>query len=153
MSTKLKSPRGTGPRGASRAKPPAPDVPALVRGRAVTLVGRLASMSRHEFVELVEAHGGRYALGIPGEVAPLLVVGQKDLPLTSAGTLPEKLRLVRVKQQREGTNVVVLTEDQFLTGLGLEQYRKASDSSTAPPRFARSWASRPAASARGSRRG
>src|SRR5687768_12788040 len=100
-----------------------PDVKQLIRGRWVALAGRLASMSRDEFAELVEAHGGHHAVAGAAAGVSLVVVGQKDWPLTRDGTLPDVLRKTRVMQRRESARIVVLSEDAFLQALGLDQYR------------------------------
>ena len=39
------------------------DLSSLMRGKYVTYTGRLASMGHDDFVEIVEAHGGRYGPG------------------------------------------------------------------------------------------
>ena len=104
---------------------PRPDLRPLIRGRYVALTGRLASMSRDEFAELVEAHGGHHALGGPAAGVALVVVGQKDWPLTRDGTLDPILRKTRILQRRERVRIVVVSEDQFLEALGLDQYRQS----------------------------
>ncbi|HZN65300.1 MAG TPA: tetratricopeptide repeat protein [Tepidisphaeraceae bacterium] len=106
----------------------ASDLRPLIRGRYVLLSGRLASMTRDEFVEIVEAHGGNFTNGGPrgpGAGVALVVVGQKDWPLARDGTLPDVLRRTRVMQRRKHARILVLSEEQFLASLGLDQYQES----------------------------
>jgi tetratricopeptide (TPR) repeat protein len=102
-------------------QPPLPDVRQLVRGRYVALAGRLASMTRDDFVELVEAHGGRLASGGPAAGVALVVIGQKDWLLSKDGLLNNVLRQARVMQRRRRAPLVVMSEEQLLASLGLER--------------------------------
>lgn len=114
----------SGPSGPSEGSPL--DVPALVRGRAVTFTGRLASMTPGDFADLVKSFGGRYAVGSTiGPGVSLVVVGGRDWPLTPAGTLTTQLRQARLLRRRGEADVAVLSEEQFVAGLGLEAHREA----------------------------
>lgn len=100
------------------------DVPSLIRGRAVVLVGRPASMTRGEFAELVSANGGR-AENFVGRGVAVIVIGQRDWPVTDAGTLREPLRVARNFIRNENRRFHIISEQQFLTALGLESYRES----------------------------
>ena len=101
------------------------DLSSLMRGKYVTYTGRLASMGHDDFVEIVEAHGGRYG---PGAKLPraggLLVIGEEGWPLTKDGTLAAPLRQARILKRKENVKTKVLSEEQFLAGLGLEDHRE-----------------------------
>src|SRR5688572_31665271 len=98
---------------------PGQDLSSLIKGRYVTYTGRLGSMSHDDFVEIVEAHGGRYALsGKFGRAVALLVIGAEEWPLTPSGTLVTSLRHARILKRKEGVRTKVLSEEQFLAGLG-----------------------------------
>jgi len=112
------------PRATAIPSAPPPDVKELIRGRYIALAGTLASMSREEFVEIVEAHGARVVFGPPAAGVALLVVGQKDWLLNKDGTLDLRLRQTRVRQRRGDVRLAVTSEDQFLAALGLERYRE-----------------------------
>lgn len=99
------------------------DIPSLIRGRYVALVGRPASMSWQEFTELVEANGGRYTPWVRRGVA-LVVVGQRDWPLTSRGMLPDNLRIARRLIRDEHANIRIVSEEVFVTELGLDAHRQ-----------------------------
>ena len=102
------------------------DVPGLIRGRSVTLVGRPMSMSRHEFIELLRANGASYQADLWRGVR-VVVVGQRDWPPTDRGALPMKLRQARGYMRSEHAQITILSEGQFLAGLGLEAYRENSE--------------------------
>ena len=99
------------------------DVPSLIRGRYVTSVGHFASMTREEFIELLEANGGKHTPRVARGVAAV-VVGQRDWPLAADGALPEPLRQVRNLIRNERSRIRVISEEQFLSALGLESYRQ-----------------------------
>jgi tetratricopeptide (TPR) repeat protein len=101
------------------------DVRALVRGKTVAFVGRLASMTREQFADVVASFGGTYSHGPGlGVAASVVVLGQESLPLTRDGDLLRGLRMARVMQRRGGRRITVLPEEQFLAGLGLESHRE-----------------------------
>jgi tetratricopeptide (TPR) repeat protein len=101
------------------------DVRALVRGKSVAFVGKLASMTREQFADVVASFGGQYSHGPGlGAAAHVVVLGQENLPLTRDGDLLRGLRMARVMQRRGGRRITVLPEEQFLAGLGLESHRE-----------------------------
>jgi hypothetical protein len=55
----------------------------------------------------------------------MMVVGQKDWPLTGDGMLIDALREARVLNRRRETHITILSEEQFLAGLGLEAERES----------------------------
>jgi tetratricopeptide (TPR) repeat protein len=100
------------------------DLAALIRNKAVTYVGHLATMTHEQFVEIVEARGARYSrsdqqLGV-GVI--LLVIGQNDWPILRYGGLPERLRRARVIQDRVHSKLTIVSEREFLEGLALREY-------------------------------
>ncbi|HEY2584461.1 MAG TPA: tetratricopeptide repeat protein [Tepidisphaeraceae bacterium] len=99
------------------------DVPSLIRGKYVALVGRPASMTRAEFFDLLEANGGRPARRV-GRGVSVVVVGQRDWPVGEDGMLPQPLRDARHLIRRERSPMRILSEAQFLSALGLESYRE-----------------------------
>lgn len=102
------------------------DIPSLIRGRYVALVGRPASMTVHEFYELLAANGAKPAMRVARGVS-MVVVGQKDWPPTRDGLLPEGLRRVREFGRNENLKLKVVSEEQFLSALGLSEYRKNAE--------------------------
>src|SRR5687768_1484139 len=124
-STKGATP-GKGATPASPHEEPAEiDVRALVRGKSVAYVGKLASMTREQFADVVASFGGQYSNGPAlGAAAAVVVLGQESLPLTRDGDLLRGLRMARVMQRRGGRRITVLPEEQFLAGLGLESHRE-----------------------------
>jgi len=104
------------------AKPDA-NLAQLIKGRSVVLTGKLASMSRQDFVELVESYGGRVSLTLAAGTA-LIVVGQRSWPLHESGWLPETLRKARVMIKKGGARLKILPEEKFLAELGLESHRQ-----------------------------
>jgi tetratricopeptide (TPR) repeat protein len=100
------------------------DVAGLLRGGIVTSTGRLASMTHEEFVQLIESYGGRWSPAVRDEDdIALLVVGQQDWPLTREGMLTQALRDAHAIAHRK-SDLVVLSEERFLDGLGLESARE-----------------------------
>ena len=98
-----------------------PDVAALLRRGPVMLVGRLASLTREDFDALVGSFGGKRTFWLSRSVS-LVVVGQRDWPLTADGTLPPNLRVLRAwgRTHAERHTATVLSEDQFLEVVGLQ---------------------------------
>lgn len=97
----------------------------LAEGGRVTCVGRLASLTPDQFEDVVHAYGGEVAPAFSGPVrgVRLVVLGQEQLALGPDGTPPEYLRKLRLAKKREGWSYpVVLTEEQFLEGLGLREH-------------------------------
>ena len=102
------------------------DLPTLIRGRSVALSGRLASMSREQFIDLLEANGARYS-GVVGRGTAAVVVGQKDWPVTRDGVLPPMLRTARKLIRHEHSGIRVVAEDAFLAALGAEAYKENTE--------------------------
>ena len=102
------------------------DVASLISGGLVSSTGRLASMAHDEFVQLIETYNGKFiqASGCD-QTLSLLVVGQQDWPLTRDGTLTPTLREARIATERNGSHLTILSEEQFLDGLGLEAERES----------------------------
>ena len=100
------------------------DIPSLIRGRCVMAVGRFASMNRQELSDLLDANGARYTVNL-GRGVSVVIVGQQDWPVTANGTLPEALRAVRRLIRHEKSGIRVVSEEQFLTALGLSAYRES----------------------------
>jgi tetratricopeptide (TPR) repeat protein len=91
-----------------------------LRGATVCYVGRLATMTHEEFLDVVSRHGGNY-----GEVRDrgIMVVGEGDWPLSGGGdSLDKKLRTLERLEQRAEGGVEVIGEEQFLEGLGLHAH-------------------------------
>jgi tetratricopeptide (TPR) repeat protein len=96
---------------------PAPDK-ALLQGKQVAFTGRLASMTRAEAADLIQAHGGRFTATL-NRFTSLLVVGQDGWPFENDGRLSSKLRKAR-SLQRNRVEITVLTEEELFARLGLE---------------------------------
>src|SRR5437867_8342654 len=88
-------------------------------GREVVLVGRLASLSRAEAFERIAAAGGRLA-DRPGERTAWVVVPDGGVPLNEDGALSGPLDEAR-RRIEAGQALLVLSEDEFLTRLGLSE--------------------------------
>jgi tetratricopeptide (TPR) repeat protein len=71
----------------------------------------------------VEANGGHYSRWMSRAVS-VVVVGHQEWPLTGHGRLRETLRDARRLMSHERQRVRVLSEDEFLSALGLEHYRQ-----------------------------
>ena len=91
-----------------------------LKGKRVTFTGRLASMNRAEAVALVRAHGGIFVSNLSRRTS-MLVVGQDGWPLQKDGRLTSKLRCARAFE-RAGQRITILSEEEFLTRLGLEAH-------------------------------
>ena len=98
------------------------DLREFIRNRAVTSIGRFASMSQREFEDLIKECGGRYvSRRTRPEMLSLVVIGEAEWPLDRSGTLWEYLREARVCKRREGYQFRILSEKLFLEGLGLRE--------------------------------
>jgi tetratricopeptide (TPR) repeat protein len=100
-----------------------PDVRSLVHKRTVACVGKLASMTREQFADVIATLGGTFtnSVGGPGRGVSLIVIGQKDWPIGRSGQVWPYLRQARVKKRREGYRFTVLSERLFLEGLGMRE--------------------------------
>jgi len=99
--------RHAAPRSAAAGSSPATadtdDLRAFLRNRAVTSIGRFASMSQQEFEDLIKDCGARYvSRRTRPDALALVVIGEAEWPLDRSGTLWEYLREARVCKRREG---------------------------------------------------
>jgi len=116
-------------------------------GEEVAITGRLASMTRAEARERIEAAGACYAAS-PGPDTRFLFVGQDGPPLGEDGRLTRALREAR-RLQREGRPLEILGEEELLGRLGMAErcedlHRLYTTAQLArilsvPPRRVRSW--------------
>jgi len=90
---------------------------ALLEGKTVVFLGRLASMSRREASQLVRRHGG-VVVERPGPDVNLVVVGEHDLPLSADGDSDEWLD-GPTREAAEQGRLEILGETQFWPRLGL----------------------------------
>ena len=90
-----------------------------LEGLAVTITGRLASMSREEAIERVALAGGAYVQA-PSEDTALLVIGAGGPPLGEDGRPTQAIEEAR-RLQAEGADVRMIPEEEFLDLLGLHQ--------------------------------
>ena len=88
-------------------------------GLEVAIAGSLASLSREEALERLGSNGARL-VPFPTERTALLVVGQAGIPLGDDGGLARPLREARAFQER-GSPIEIITEEEFLARLGLEE--------------------------------
>jgi tetratricopeptide (TPR) repeat protein len=95
--------------------------PTGLAGREVAFTGRLASLSRDEAVSAVEDAGGR-CVATPRPGTDLLVVGRGGPPLGEDGHLTRSLQVAR-DLQRNGHALEVVSEEEWLTRLGLDDRR------------------------------
>jgi len=93
-----------------------------LEGREAAITGRLASMSREEAEERISRAGGRY-VAMPTAATDFVIVGQGGPPLGEDGRLTQSLRRARSLQQ-QGAALRVLSEEEFLSALGLEERRE-----------------------------
>jgi tetratricopeptide (TPR) repeat protein len=91
-------------------------MPELLSGKHVAFTGRLASMTRAEAAELVQAHGGHFVAMVNRRTS-FLVIGQDGWALQKDGRLTNKLRTARSLQQA-GYGIKVVSEEELLTQLG-----------------------------------
>jgi DNA-binding transcriptional MerR regulator len=98
------------------------DLRTFIRNRAVTSIGRFASMSQREFEDLIKDSGARYvSRRTRPDLLSLVVIGEAEWPLDRSGTLWEYLRETRIKKLREGYQFRILSEKLFLEALGLRE--------------------------------
>ncbi|MCZ6596622.1 MAG: tetratricopeptide repeat protein [Planctomycetota bacterium] len=86
--------------------------------REVAITGRLASMTRDEAHARIDEAGGSY-VDAPAEETDMLVVGQGGPPLGEDGHLTKSLEEARELQER-GHRIRIVSEEEFLARLGLE---------------------------------
>jgi tetratricopeptide (TPR) repeat protein len=92
----------------------------VLKGKRVAFTGKLASMTRAEAKALVRANGGIFVSSLSRRTS-VLVVGQDGWPLQKDGRLTSKLRRAHVFA-RAGQRIAVLSEEDFLSLLGLESH-------------------------------
>ena len=92
-----------------------------LEGLAVTITGRLASMSREDAIERVIEAGGTYAQG-PSEDTALVVYGAGGPPLGEDGRPTQAIELAR-RLQAQGASIRVIPEQEFLDLLGLHEHQ------------------------------
>ena len=85
--------------------------------RDVALTGRFASFRREEIIDLLSSMSAHYVSNV-GDDTEILVVGSDGWPLQNDGRLTRALERAHALQQ-SGSPLEILTEDQFLTELGL----------------------------------
>src|SRR5262245_37454173 len=89
-----------------------------LREKEVAFTGRLASLTRKEAGELIRSHDGLPVPRVSRNTA-YLIVGQQNWPLRRDGQLTTNLRKAR-QLQEDGHSIIVLSEEAFLNGLGLD---------------------------------
>jgi len=92
------------------------DSSSLLAGKQVAFVGRLASMSRRDAIQLIRAHGGTPA-DTPNPGVHLVVIGEEELPVPEGG-LEEWFDAATAEAAEEG-RIEILTETQLWQRLGL----------------------------------
>src|SRR4051794_16884361 len=87
------------------------DLADRLRGKEVSVVGRLASMSNERFEELVTSYGAKYATGVARGIL-FVVIGEGEWPMGQQGRPLGLLRKLRVGKRLNGWSTTVLTERQ-----------------------------------------
>jgi len=88
-----------------------------LNGKAVALVGKLASMPRREAAQLVRRHGGS-VVELPDPRVDLIVVGDEALPIQGEEDLDRWLD-ADTRQAAEQGRLEILSETQLFQRLGL----------------------------------
>ncbi len=86
-----------------------------LEGKRVALAGRLASMTRREAEQLIDAHGGVYTRSITREPT-VVVIGRGGWPLSPDGRPTSKLRKA-LALAKQGFDVEILPEEELLARL------------------------------------
>ncbi len=94
-----------------------PPFPALLAGKTVAFVGRLASMPRRDAAQLVRRHGGA-VVERPSPEVDLAVVGEHGLPIGTDDSSDDWFDRPTREAAEQG-RLEVLSETQFLERLGL----------------------------------
>ena len=92
-------------------------------GREVALTGRFASMKRDEAEELLRRAGAR-PVRQPGEGTDQVVVGSDGWPLREDGRPTKALERAR-ELQKAGHAIEIVTEEELLADLGLDDRKEA----------------------------
>ncbi|HYV37631.1 MAG TPA: tetratricopeptide repeat protein [Gemmataceae bacterium] len=88
----------------------------FLKDKQVAVTGRLASLTRTEAAELIQAHGGRCVPTVNRQTA-YLIVGQDGWPLQKDGRLTSHLRKAQLLK-RSGSPIEVLSEEDLLARIG-----------------------------------
>jgi tetratricopeptide (TPR) repeat protein len=94
-------------------------VPKRLDGKHVVFTGRLASMPRGDAAALVTARGGVCERDVSKKTA-IVIVGQEGWPLRKDGRVSQKLVAAK-RQQSLGQALVIVTEEEWLSDLGLHE--------------------------------
>jgi len=97
-----------------------PRVAGPLEGLEVAVLGRLASMSRAEAFERIDAAGGR-SVAEPTARTSLLVLGGEEMPLSDDGELTQPLAEARERIEA-GSPLELVSEQEFLERLGLGEH-------------------------------
>jgi tetratricopeptide (TPR) repeat protein len=90
-------------------------------GKKVAITGRFASLAQREVAELIRDFGGQF-VALPARSTAWLVVGDGGWPLHEDGRPTQSL--LRARQiQAAGYALEILTEEEFLSRLGLDDRR------------------------------
>jgi hypothetical protein len=90
-----------------------------LKNQHVAVTGRLASMSRPDFIALVERHGGQESPSVCKRTT-LVVVGREGWPLRSDGQPSHKLRRAH-EFKKSGQPLEIVTEEEFLRRLQIPE--------------------------------
>jgi len=90
----------------------------FLSGKRVAFTGKLASMTRAEAVQLVQAQCGEFVPAVSRRTS-WLVVGLEGWPLQKNGRLTRKLLQAR-RLQHYGYRIIVLSEEEMLSQVGLQ---------------------------------
>src|SRR5262249_57021905 len=109
-------------------------ISARLEGERIALVGKLGGMSRREAQQLVRRHGGS-VIERPDATATLIVVGEKELPLSDSPL--EDAFDEPVRQALEQGTLAVIGESQLWERLGLVDLQQQVHSLYTPAMLAR----------------
>ncbi|MEW6743285.1 MAG: tetratricopeptide repeat protein [Planctomycetota bacterium] len=90
----------------------------MLDDKRVAITGRLAFTTRAQAIDLIHAHGGKHVKEV-GRSTSHLVVGRKGWPLARNGRLTRDLEVAQ-RLQQEGSPIAIVTEEEFLVLVGLE---------------------------------
>jgi tetratricopeptide (TPR) repeat protein len=102
--------------------PPSLESSPCLQGERVSFTGTLASMTHRQAMELAEQHSAAATHSVSKQTT-MLVVGEEGWPLERDGTPSVKLRDV-TEWRRQGIEIKVLPESEWLHLLGLEERRR-----------------------------
>ncbi len=93
-----------------------------LQGERLSFTGILASMTHQQAHEVAEQHGGIATTHVSKQIT-MLVVGEEGWPLEENGQPAVKLQQV-TEWRRQGLDIRILNESDWLHLLGLEQQRR-----------------------------